>query len=79
MVPGEPPAQPPPEATPRAAGFLRVLGAVLSSFLGIRKRAAGEHDMLTIRPLQVILAAVLAAAILVAAVLVLVNIITRTG
>lgn len=79
MTPDDPRKPPPDEPAPRAASLLPVLGAVLASFLGIRKKAAGERDMLTIKPLHVILAALLAAAALVAAVLVLVSLITRNG
>jgi hypothetical protein len=64
---------------PRPAGFLRVLGAVFSSFLGIRKKAAGERDMVTIKPAHIIIAGVLGAAILVAALVVLVSFVTRQG
>ena len=72
-----PPVDPPPAL--RAAGFLHVLGAVLWSFLGIRKRAAGEHDMVTIKPLHVIIAGLLAAAAIVGTLVVLVTAITRKG
>jgi hypothetical protein len=64
---------------PRPAGFLRVLGAVFWGFLGIRKRATGERDMVTIKPVHVILAGVLGAAILVTTVVLLVSYITRKG
>jgi DUF2970 family protein len=64
---------------PRPAGFLRVLLAVFSSFFGVRKRAAGEHDMVTIKPVHVIIAGVLGAAILVALVATLVRVVTRSG
>jgi Protein of unknown function (DUF2970) len=76
-----PPEEPPPRTgtEPPAAGFLRVLGAVFSSFFGIRKKAAGERDMVTIKPLHVILAGLLGAAILVATLVVLVSLITRKG
>jgi hypothetical protein len=76
-----PPEAPPPQRSPVApsAGFLRVLGAVFSSFLGIRKKAAGERDMVTIKLVHVIVAGVLGAAILVAALLVLVSFVTRKG
>jgi hypothetical protein len=80
MTPGDPHAAPPDDPpTRRPAGFLPVLGAVFWSFLGIRKRAAGEHDMVTIKPLHVILAGVLLAAVMVATVLLLVTAITRKG
>jgi hypothetical protein len=80
MTPDDPQAAPPDDRpTPRPAGFLRVLGAVFWSFLGIRKRAAGERDMVTIKPLHVILAGVLLAAVMVATVLALVTVITHKG
>jgi hypothetical protein len=62
---------------PREAGFLQVLGAVFSSFFGVRKKAAGERDMVSIRPVHVIVAGVLGAAILVATLAALVSFITR--
>lgn len=70
---------PEPQPAPREAGFLQVLGAVLWSFLGIRKRAAGEQDMVSIKPLHVIVAGVLAAAAIVATLLLVVTFITRKG
>ena len=62
---------------PGAAGFLRVMGAVFASFFGVRKRASGERDIGTIRPVHVIVAGVLGAAILVAAIATLVHFVTR--
>ena len=80
MVPSDPHAPPPDGgAGRRPAGFLQVLGAVFSSFFGIRKKAAGEHDMVSIKPLHVIVAGVLGAAILVALLVTLVTLITRAG
>jgi Protein of unknown function (DUF2970) len=80
MTQDNPKAPPPqPEPAPRQAGFGHVLGAVLWSFLGIRKRAAGEQDMVRIKPLHVIVAGVLAAAAIVATLLLLVTLITRKG
>ena len=79
MNPSDPHTPPSDGAGPRPAGFLQVLGAVFSSFFGIRKKAAGERDMVSIKPLHLIVAAVLAAAILVAALVLLVSYITRTG
>jgi hypothetical protein len=76
------PQAPPPDAqpqAPRAAGFLQVLAAVFSSFLGIRKKAAGERDVASIKPWQVIAAGLLAAAALVGALVVLVSVVTRKG
>lgn len=79
MTPGNRDAPPPNKPTPRSAGLLRVLGAVLASFFGVRRRASGERDMVTIKPLHVIIAALLAAAVFVATLLVLVSVITRKG
>ncbi|HET9765017.1 MAG TPA: DUF2970 domain-containing protein [Casimicrobiaceae bacterium] len=62
---------------PTTAGFLRVMGAVFASFFGVRKRASGERDIGTIKPVHVIVAGILAAAILVAAVATLVHFIAR--
>jgi hypothetical protein len=67
-----------PEARP-TAGFLQVMGAVFWSFFGVRKRASGERDQVTIKPVHMILAGLLGAAILVAVVATLVGVITRKG
>jgi hypothetical protein len=67
-----------PDAPPRA-GFFRVLAAVFASFLGIRKKAAGERDAASIKPLHVVVAGLLGAAILAAALLTLVRVITHSG
>jgi hypothetical protein len=64
-------------AAPRQASFLQVCGAVCWSFLGIRKRASGERDIVTIRPIHVIAAGLLAAALFVAILVTLVSFITR--
>ena len=80
MTPTDPPEKAPgTEPEPPPATFLQVMRAVFWSFFGIRKRAAGERDAVTIKPLHVILAGLLGAAILVAAVLTLVTFITRKG
>jgi len=62
---------------PATAGFLRVMGAVFFSFLGIRRKASGERDMVTIKPVHVIVAGLFGAAIFVAVLIVLVTMITR--
>jgi hypothetical protein len=69
--PGDPDAPPP-------AGFLRVLAAVFASFLGIRRRSAGEQDMARIKPARVIVAG-LSALRSVAVLVTLVTFITRRG
>ena len=75
----QPGSVPPPVRAPDEppAGFFRVLAAVFASFLGIRKKAAGERDATSIKPLHVIVAGLLGAAILAAAVLSLVRFITH--
>jgi hypothetical protein len=77
----DPDPYPPPLGEPDAprASFLRVLGAVFASFLGIRKKAAGERDTMSIKPLHIIIAGLLGAAILAIAVLTLVRFITHAG
>jgi hypothetical protein len=71
----EPPAT--DAATAPPASFLRVMGVVFSSFLGIRKRAQSNRDAVTIKPLHVIAAGVLCAAIFVAVLVTAVRLITR--
>ncbi|MEP6943907.1 MAG: DUF2970 domain-containing protein [Betaproteobacteria bacterium] len=72
---GPPPRE--PAAPQRSASFVQVLGAVFASFLGIRKKASGERDMVTIKPHHVIVAGVLCAAVFVLVLIVLVRYITR--
>jgi preprotein translocase subunit Sec61beta len=61
----------------RTAGFFQVMGAVFASFFGVRKRASGERDIGTIKPVHVIVAGILGAAILVTLIATLVHFITR--
>jgi hypothetical protein len=61
---------------PRKAAPLQVAKAVLSAFVGIRKRAAHEHDAVTITPLQAIVAGIIAAAVFVLSLVILVRTIT---
>ena len=62
--------------TPRKASPLQVAKAVLSAFIGIRKRAAHEHDAVTITPVQAIVAGLIAAAVFVMSLVMLVRWIT---
>jgi Protein of unknown function (DUF2970) len=62
--------------TPRKATPLQVAKAVLSAFIGIRKRAAHEEDAVTITPLQAIIAGLIGAAIFVVSLVTLVRYIT---
>ena len=72
------PMSQPPEP-PREARFLHVMGAVFWSFFGVRKRASGERDSVSIKPVHVILAGLFGAAMLVAAVATLVHFIVNRG
>ena len=63
--------QPPGRASP-----LQVAKAVLSAFIGIRRRAAHERDAVTITPVQAIVAGVIGAAILVGSLVMLVRYVT---
>lgn len=65
-----------PQSAPRKATPLQVAKAVFWSFLGIRKRAAHEHDAVTLTPLQVIVAGVIGAVIFVLGLIMLVRFIT---
>jgi hypothetical protein len=65
-----------PAEAPRKATPLQVARAVASAFIGIRKRAAHERDVVTITPLQVVVAGVIAAAIFVSGLVLLVRFIT---
>ena len=65
-----------PAESPRRATPLQVAKAVASAFIGIRRRAAHERDVVTITPLQAIVAGVIAAAIFVASLVLLVRFVT---
>lgn len=60
----------------RKATPLQVAKAVLSAFIGIRKRSAHERDVVTITPLQVIVTGIFFAAIFVLSLVVLVRYVT---
>lgn len=62
----------------RAALFIRTVGAVLASFIGIRKKASLEKDATTIKPLHVIVAGIIGAAMFVTILVTLVRFITRS-
>lgn len=65
-----------PAESPRKATPLQVAKAVASAFIGIRRRAAHERDVVTITPLQAIIAGVIGAAIFVTCLVLLVRFIT---
>lgn len=62
---------------PRKASVFQVAKAVFWSFLGIRKRQSHEHDAVTLKPAQVIIAGIIGAIILVLSLVGLVTFITR--
>jgi hypothetical protein len=65
-----------PAESPRRATPLQVAKAVGSAFVGIRRRAAHERDVVTITPVQAIVAGLIGAAIFVAGLVLLVRFIT---
>lgn len=65
-----------PGHIPRKATPLQVVKAVLSAFVGIRKRAAHEHDAVTLSPVHVIVAGIIAAVVFVLSLVMLVRFIT---
>ena len=65
-----------PQHTPIKATPLQVAKAVLSAFVGIRKRAAHERDAVTITLPQVIVAGIIGVAIFVLSLIMLVRHIT---
>jgi hypothetical protein len=51
--------------TPKRAGFLSTVRAVLWSFAGVRKRKDYQQDATSLNPVHVIIAGVIAAAVFV--------------
>ena len=76
-TPDPPPADPPREVPAPAAPLRQVVGAVFWSFFGVRKGKHMERDAVTIRPLHLVLVALLSALVLVLALIGLVTFITR--
>ena len=64
-----------PVDTPPRASLLQVVKAVLSAFIGIRKGAAHDRDIATLKPAHVILVGIAAAAVLVLSLVALVRLI----
>ena len=65
-----------PGRTARKATPWQTVKAVLSAFIGIRRRAAHEHDAVTLSPVRVILAGIVAAVIFVLSLVMLVLFVT---
>jgi hypothetical protein len=57
------------------ASLLQVVRAVLSAFLGIRRK--GEHESIKVTPLQLIVTGIIAAALFVASLVTIVRLVTR--
>jgi hypothetical protein len=64
----------PAEAPPRAS-LLQIVKAVLSAFIGIRKGAAHDRDIATLKPAHVIAVGIVAAVVLVLSLVALVRLI----
>jgi len=76
-LPAESPADHAPK--PRDATLPEVVGAVFSSFLGIRKGKAMQKDAVSIKPHQVVLVGIALAAVFVVSLLLLVRVIIRAA
>ena len=64
-----------PAETPPPASLWQTMKAVLSAFIGIRKGAAHDRDIATLKPAQVIAVGIVAAVVLVLGLLALVRLI----
>jgi len=64
------------DRSPRKASPLQVAKAVLSAFIGIRRRSSHERDAVTISPVQAIIAGLIAAAVFVFSLIMLVRFVT---
>ena len=64
---------------PRDATLPEVVGAVFSSFLGIRKGKAMQKDAVSIKPHQVVVVGIALAAVFVVSLLLLVRVIIRAA
>lgn len=62
----------PPAGEPQP-GFLRVVGMVLSAFIGIRKRSAAEAAHRVIKPAHVVVAGIIGALVFIALLVTLVR------
>jgi hypothetical protein len=64
----------------KKASLMQVAKAVFWSFLGIRKRAAHEKDIVQLKPAQVVIAGLIGAALLIVALVLVVKlVISRVG
>jgi amino acid transporter len=70
-----PPEHPAPQqdGKPERASFLRVVGTVLSAFIGIRKRSSAEVAHQQIKPAHVVVAGIIGALVFIAILVTLVR------
>jgi hypothetical protein len=61
----------------RPASALRAISAVLGAFVGIRKSAARDRDLASLKPVHVIIAGLIGAALFVTVIVTLVRLIAR--
>ena len=64
-----------PQKIPRSAGFIQVVGAVLSAFVGIRRRQAADRDHIAVKPAHLIVAGVLCALLFIASLVIVVRLV----
>jgi hypothetical protein len=64
-----------PQERAREPSPLHAVSAVLGAFIGIRRRSAGDRDLASLKPVHLIVAAVIAAALFVIILVTLVNLI----
>lgn len=65
----------PPEREPATATIWHALKAVFSAFFGVRR--AADHEAVRLRPVHVIIAALIGAAVFVLTLLAIVSLVTR--
>ena len=58
---------------PQQASFIRVVGAVLSAFIGIRKRGGADQEHLVIKPAHLIAAGIICAVLFIGTLVTLVR------
>ncbi|MBK8739606.1 MAG: DUF2970 domain-containing protein [Betaproteobacteria bacterium] len=66
---------PQPASPPQQASFLRVVGAVLSAFIGIRKKQAADQDHIVVKPAHIVAAGVICGLLFIATLVTVVRLI----
>lgn len=64
---------PQPDPPPLPASFIHALGAVLSAFIGIRKRHSADKGHVVIKPVHIIVAGICGALLFIATLVTLVH------